>query len=134
MKAHVLTPVGPIFEGEVEGIQLPGIEGGFEVRKDHSPLVSILDIGKLVVKIADKPDQDYAISGGFTEIKDNNVIVMAEEAVSSDNIDASSELKKQKELEAEIKKLKIFTDEHKRAKRELRVVKNRIKVAKGPTS
>ncbi len=134
MKAHVLTPIGPIFEGEVEGIQLPGIEGGFEVREDHAPLVSILDIGKLVVKIADKPDLVYAISGGFTEIKDNNVIVMAEEAIASDKIDTASELAREKELEAEIKKLRIFTDEHKRAKRELRIVKNRIKVASGPTS
>ncbi len=134
MKAHVLTPVGPVFEGEVEGIQLPGIEGGFEVRKDHSPLVSILDVGKLVVKVADKPDKNYAISGGFTEIKDNHVIVMAEEAIATESIDTASELAKQIELEAEIRKMKIFTDEHKRAKRELRIVKNRIKVAKGSTS
>ncbi len=133
MKAHILTPLGPIFEGEVAGIQLPGIEGGFEVRKDHSPLVSILDIGRLVVKIKDKPDLSYAISGGFTEIKDNNVIVMAEEAIASDQIDTASERSKQKELEEGIRNLRIFTDEHKRAKRELRIVKNRIRVANKPT-
>ncbi len=129
MKAHILTPTGPVFEGDVEGIRLPGANGGFEVLKDHAPLVSIMDIGKLVVRVPEKPEQSYAISGGFTEIKDNNVIVMAEEAIPSDQIDTEAERVKESELEAEVKKHKIFTDEHKRARRSLRIVKNRLKVA-----
>ncbi len=129
MKAHILTPRGPVFEGEVEGIRMPGIEGGFEVLKDHSPLVSILDIGKLVVRIPEKPELTYAISGGFTEIKDNNVIVMAEEAIPSEKIDRETERARESELEQELKKHKIFTDEHKRTHRQLRVVKNRLYVA-----
>jgi F-type H+-transporting ATPase subunit epsilon len=129
MKAHILTPQGPVFEGEVEGVQLPGIEGGFEVLKDHSPFVSILDIGRLVVRLPDKPEQSYAISGGFTEIKDNNVIVMAEEAIPSGQIDTEKERGRKSELETALKKLKIYTDEHKRTERELRVVKNRLRIA-----
>ncbi len=129
MKAHILTPRGPIFEGDVEGIRMPGVKGGFEVLKDHSPLVSILDIGNLIVRVPDKSEQSYAISGGFTEIKDNNVIVMAEEAIPSDQIDTEAERARKSELETEIKKYKIFTDEHKRTHRELRIVKNRLKIA-----
>lgn len=129
MKAHILTPRGPVFEGEVEGVRMPGIEGGFEVLEDHAPLVSILDIGKLVVRVPDKSEQIYAISGGFTEIKDNSVIVMAEEAIPSDKIDTDSERARRSELELELKKHKIFTDEHKRTSRELRIVKNRLYVA-----
>ncbi len=129
MKAHILTPQGPIFEGEVEGVRMPGVEGGFEVLKDHSPLVSILVIGKLVVRVTDMPEQSYAISGGFTEIKENNVIVMAEEAIPTGQIDTDKERARKSELEAALKKMKIFTDEHKRTERELQIVKNRLYVA-----
>ncbi|MFO8030226.1 MAG: ATP synthase F1 subunit epsilon [Cyclonatronaceae bacterium] len=129
MKAHILTPQGAIFEGEVDAIRLPGIEGGFEVLKDHSPLVSILDIGKLIVKASDESEKVFAISGGFTEIKDNNIIVLAEQAITSDKIDRDKEREKKKELEKELSQHKIFTDEHKRLQRELRIVKNRLKVA-----
>jgi F-type H+-transporting ATPase subunit epsilon len=129
MKAHILTPRGPVFEGEVEGVRMPGIQGGFEVLKDHAPLVSILDIGKLVVRISEEPELTYAISGGFTEIKDNNVIVMAEDAVPSEKIDTESERARESELEQELKKYKIFTADHKRIQRQLRIVKNLLQVA-----
>lgn len=129
MKAHILTPQGAIFEGDVDAIRLPGIEGGFEVLKNHSPLVSILDIGKLVVRTSDNSEKTFAISGGFSEIKDNNIIVLAEQAIPSDKIDTDEERKKRNRLEKELSQHKIYTDEHKRLQRELRIVKNRLKVS-----
>ena len=129
MKAHILTPKGVLFEGEAEGVQMPGIEGGFEVRIGHSPFVSLLDIGKLVVKTAGGPDLVFAVSGGFTEVKDNTIIVMVEQAVSADQIDIEEESRRKEQLQQELAGYRIFTDEHKRTQKELRKVVNRIRVA-----
>ena len=130
MKAQILTPVGPVFDGDVEGIQMPGMNGGFEVRNDHASLVSLLDTGKLVVKTADNAKKYYAISGGFVEVSDNNIIVMAEEALEPDQINIKEQEKKKEEVERELKEHKVYTDEHKRYTRELRNIKNRIKLAR----
>lgn len=129
MKAHILTPKGVLFEGEVEGVQMPGIQGGFEVRADHSPFVSLLDIGRLVVKITGKPDLVFAVSGGFTEVKDNTIVVMAEQAIAANQINIKEESSRKEQLQLELAEYRIFTDEHKRTRKELRKVVNRLKIA-----
>ena len=47
MTLEILTPEKKIFSGEVYGVQLPGINGLFEVLDKHAPLVSALKDGKL---------------------------------------------------------------------------------------
>ena len=47
MTLEILTPDQKIFSGEVYGVQLPGIDGSFEVLNRHAPLVSALKAGKL---------------------------------------------------------------------------------------
>lgn len=130
MKAYILTPVGPVFEGDVTGVQMPGINGGFEVRKGHSSLVSLLDIGKLVVRTSDEKVKVYALSGGFTEIKDDVITILAEEAVDAENIDVETEQNKKAETEQEMKEHLIDTAEHHAAEIELRKIKNRIRIAR----
>ena len=44
-----LTPEKKIFSGDVYGVQLPGIDGMFEVLEKHAPLVSALKAGKLKI-------------------------------------------------------------------------------------
>ncbi len=129
MKAHILTPKGPVFEGEVTGVQMPGVNGGFEVRQDHAQLVSLLEVGKLVVKTPDDGILVYAISGGFTEVKDNVVTVMAEEAINRDQIDLAGDLRNKKEIESTLKTQKIDTAEHARTEAELWKITNRVKIA-----
>ncbi len=130
MKAHILTPVGPVFDGEVEGVQMPGVNGGFEVLKGHAPLVSLLDIGKLVVKTADHEQLVFAVSGGFTEISEDVVTILAEEAIPSDKIDREAEERQREEAEAELAKHLLDTEGHKAAEIELKKIKNRIKVSR----
>lgn len=129
MKAQIFTPTGTVFEGEVSGIQMPGVDGGFEVRQDHARMVSLLEIGKIVVKTADQGTLIFAISGGFTEISDNVVTVMAEEALTPDQIDLPADELKKKEIEGELRNLKIDTTEHTRTESELRKIANRVKIA-----
>lgn len=75
--AQILTPDGSLFEGEVSGVKLPGSEGSFEVKANHAPIVSTLDKGSVLVRKSDG-DVTYVISGGFVEVNNNKLTLLAE--------------------------------------------------------
>lgn len=76
-KAQILTPEGSLFEGDVTGVQMPGVMGSFEVKANHAPIVSALEEGKVLVRKADG-DLNYNISGGFVEVAKNKLTLLAE--------------------------------------------------------
>lgn len=75
--AQILTPEGSLFEGDVTGVQMPGTLGSFEVKANHAPIVSTLDEGNVLVRKADG-DVNYMISGGFVEVANNKLTLIAE--------------------------------------------------------
>jgi F-type H+-transporting ATPase subunit epsilon len=86
MNLEILTPERRLYSGEVYGVQLPGVDGLFEVLEKHAPLVSALKAGKLKV-IKDRTQKDtalYTIQGGFVEVFHNKVTVLVEGAVAAD--------------------------------------------------
>jgi len=80
MKVEIITPDAVIFTGEnVQLIQLPGIDGLFEVLNNHSPLISVLVKGKIkLINQGEKEEQYYEIKGGVIEVLNNRVLVLAE--------------------------------------------------------
>ena len=80
MTLEILTPERRLYSGEVYGIQLPGIDGKFEVLDRHAPLVSALGKGNLKV-IKDKSTTTYfSIESGFVEVLNNKATVLVEGA------------------------------------------------------
>lgn len=49
MLLEILTPEKKLYSGEVQGVQLPGIDGLFEVLDKHAPMVSALGVGQVKV-------------------------------------------------------------------------------------
>jgi len=83
MNLEILTPERKLYSGDVYGVQLPGVDGLFEVLEKHAPLVSALKAGKLKV-LKDKQQADteqYSIQGGFVEVFQNKVTVLVEGAI-----------------------------------------------------
>jgi F-type H+-transporting ATPase subunit epsilon len=77
MTVDILTPEKKLFSGEATAVQLPGINGLFQVLNNHASLVSALKQG--VVKVdADKDSKSFTITGGFCEVLDNKVTVLVE--------------------------------------------------------
>ncbi|MBX3252526.1 MAG: ATP synthase F1 subunit epsilon [Chitinophagaceae bacterium] len=82
MELEILTPERKLFSGEVYGVQLPGISGSFEILDKHAPLVSALKAGKVkILKDKNSNPLVYTINGGFAEVINNKVAVLAEGAV-----------------------------------------------------
>jgi F-type H+-transporting ATPase subunit epsilon len=80
MLIEIITPDKKVFEGEVKLVQLPGSKGGFEILKNHAPIISTLEKG--TIKVVDKNGKEhlFEVDGGVVENKANKIIVLVESA------------------------------------------------------
>jgi F-type H+-transporting ATPase subunit epsilon len=76
MKVDIITPDITLFSGEL--IQLPGIDGSFEVLNDHAPLISILKKGRIKLRNKGEKEQYFEINGGVIEVLSNKILILAE--------------------------------------------------------
>ena len=88
-KLEIVTPKKVAFSGDVTSFSAPGVVGGFQVLKSHAPLLSNIAVGE--VKLVDLAGNEshFATSGGVVEVHDNKVIMLAETAERSDEIDVA---------------------------------------------
>lgn len=77
MTLEILTPEKKLYSGEANLVQLPGIDGLFEILNNHAPIISALGNGILKFKNAEG-ETKLQINGGFVECLNNKVIVCAE--------------------------------------------------------
>ena len=74
---HILSPEGTVLEAQAELVTLPGSAGPFTVLKDHAPIVTSLDKGRVRYVSAGK-ELFVDIKEGFAEVRNNVVTVCAE--------------------------------------------------------
>ncbi|MDX1638537.1 MAG: F0F1 ATP synthase subunit epsilon [Balneolaceae bacterium] len=127
-EAQILTPQGTIFDDQVTGVQMPGALGSFEVKTLHASIISTLEIGEILVRKADGEEQHFAVSGGFVEVHDNVLTLLAEAAEPVEEIDVErAEAAKKRAIE----RLESGDEDidKKRAEQALQRAENRIKLA-----
>ncbi len=79
MNLEIVTPDTTLFEGDnVHLVQLPGIDGSFEVLDRHAPLISVLKKGSIKVEIKGAEPKFFEINGGVIEVLKNKVLILAE--------------------------------------------------------
>ncbi|MBE3588635.1 MAG: F0F1 ATP synthase subunit epsilon [Thermoanaerobacteraceae bacterium] len=85
-RLEIVTPERKVFSGDVRFVVVPGVEGELGFLPDHAPLVSALAIGVVRVQQEGKTFK-VAISGGFVEVRNSRVTVLARTAEREDEID-----------------------------------------------
>jgi F-type H+-transporting ATPase subunit epsilon len=96
MHLEIITPESKVFSGEATAVQLPGLDGSFQVLNNHAPIISALSAGQVKIdlievfereeKTSDLIKQDKSnnkailveIKGGVIEMLNNKIIVLAE--------------------------------------------------------
>ncbi len=86
LQLEVVTPDKQVVSQAVDYVSAPGIEGEFGVLPHHVNLLSALAIGALRYT-ANGKNQFVFISGGFADVSDNKVTVLAESAELAEDID-----------------------------------------------
>jgi F-type H+-transporting ATPase subunit epsilon len=80
MTLEILTPEKKLYSGDVYGVQLPGIDGLFEVLDKHASIVSALGKGKMKILKDRSNTESFMIQGGFVEVLHNKATVLVEGA------------------------------------------------------
>jgi F-type H+-transporting ATPase subunit epsilon len=88
MQVEVVTGEREIYRGEAEEVIVPGIEGEMGILPHHAALLTALKAGDLRIKLGGAEDYLF-VSGGFMEVYNNTVTVLADAAEHADEIDAS---------------------------------------------
>lgn len=83
---EIVTSERTVFSGDADMVTVPGAGGVMGVLPHHAPVLSTLRAGELRVKVGQET-HEFAISGGFVDIHDNSVIILADSAERADEID-----------------------------------------------
>ncbi|NND72841.1 MAG: ATP synthase F1 subunit epsilon [Rhodothermales bacterium] len=123
----IVSPNGSVFQGEATGIRAPGTEGSFEVLYNHAPMLAAFDIGPIYVTVTDGSKIVFATSGGFLEVLDNRVTVLAETAEPASGIDVERAKESEKKALAALQA--ASPEERTKAEVALERARNRARVA-----
>jgi len=83
---EVATPSRAVISEQVDEVVVPGIEGYFGVLPGHAALLTTLGIGELTYRVG-RDERHAALAGGFCEVRNDKVIVLADTAELPGDID-----------------------------------------------
>jgi|Transcript_21644 F-type H+-transporting ATPase subunit epsilon len=87
LQVRIMTPDRIFWSAQAEEIILPTNTGQMGVLTNHTPLITALDIGVMLVR-AQNEWSSVALMGGFALIKDNQVTILVNEAEQASSIEA----------------------------------------------
>jgi F-type H+-transporting ATPase subunit epsilon len=90
-----VSPERVLFSGDVDQVDLPGIEGDMGILADHAPLVTVLRPGVVTV-YRGGGHEAIVVTGGFAEVGPAGLTILADSAVARADFDLallSSEIK-----------------------------------------
>jgi F-type H+-transporting ATPase subunit epsilon len=88
IQLEVVTPERRVLAEPVDMVTVPGLGGELGILPGHTPLISQLQTGVLTY-VQDGKSFQLHVSGGFVEVRDDHVSVLAEVAERPDEIDAA---------------------------------------------
>ena len=124
----IITPEKVVFSDSIEMVTAPGGLGEFGVLPGHAPLVTTLEPGEVAIK---KDNREYwlAISGGFAEVGNDKVIILAEAAELAQEIDTKRAETAKIQAEEKLKSLSSDDSQFLEVTLALKRATNRIKVS-----
>lgn len=95
MYLEIVSPEATLFRGEVDSVVVPGVNGEFEMLKNHASIISLLKEGTVKIKTHSQSHMEFdhlhaqvvphfddkkilicKVNSGTIEMKDNNVIIL----------------------------------------------------------
>jgi F-type H+-transporting ATPase subunit epsilon len=120
LSLDIVTPERRVLSVTCDEVRAPGVLGGFGLRTRHTPFMSALEAGRLTY-VEGGREHDYAVSGGFLQIADDKVIVLADTAEAAPDIDVDRAQRALAEAQERLKKLTVddrnYAEESARVKR-----------------
>lgn len=122
----IVTPEKKVYSEDVDMIVTRAANGDIGILPKHAPLVSPLQITTVRIK-KDGQEEEIAVSGGFLEVRPDQVTILAESAEKASEIDKNRALKAKERAE---KRINSGEGDLLRAEMALMRSLNRLRVAK----
>lgn len=120
-----------LYSGSAISVTLPGMGGYFGILRGHAPLIAALDIGEIMLTIAENiPPKLIAVAGGFAEVNHDHLIVLADAAELAEEIDIERARLAVQRAEERLKAAGEGTDVDRAHAALMRAI-NRLRVAEG---
>ncbi len=127
---EIVSPSGKIFTGEATGLKAPGVQGSFEVLNNHAPMIAAFEVGTIRITVPSGNRITFATSGGFLEVMNNTVTVLAESAELESEIDVERAKRSEERAKIILAEAGDSVDRV-RAQATLERARNRVRAAMG---
>jgi F-type H+-transporting ATPase subunit epsilon len=97
----LVSPEKFVFSGEVDQVDVPGVEGDFGVLAGHAPVVAAIRPGILTV-MSGGTQQKIIVLGGLAEVSDKGLTVLADVATELEELDRAELADKISQMEASL--------------------------------
>jgi F-type H+-transporting ATPase subunit epsilon len=101
VNVEVVTPERRILSQQVDEAIVPGSEGLFGVRPGHAALLSLMDAGALTLRDGTST-QVFFVAGGFAQVHDDKLMVLADQAEPVASIDVAAAQKRLAEAQGKL--------------------------------
>lgn len=81
VKVEIVSPEVLVLSAEARSVTVPGAEGYLTVLGDHAPVLTVLKPGYVTVVDTSGANSSFFVAGGFADISDAGVTILAEEAL-----------------------------------------------------
>lgn len=131
LNVSIVAPDREVFSGEAESLRAPGVDGSFQILTGHAPMVAAIETGPLFVDPAGGQRIAFATSGGFVEVLDDQVIVLAETAEPAEEIDTERAREAEERARRRLEEGGLEAEERARHEAALERARNRLRISMG---
>ena len=116
----IVTPERRVLSVTCDEVRAPGVQGGFGIRRGHTAFMTALEPGRLTY-VEGGREHHFAVGGGFLQVADDKVMVLADTAEAAGDIDLDRAQRALADAREKLKKLTVddrtFAEEEARVRR-----------------
>src|SRR5256714_5572385 len=128
---EILSPEGPVFDGEVEMISTRTTTGSIGILANHTPLLAMLDPTELRLYESENDVISFAQADGYLQVGGNRALMLLEEAHPPDELDAGQLREKLQRAEQEIESTDEDSEQRRIAERDKHRWATFLEIAEG---
>jgi F-type H+-transporting ATPase subunit epsilon len=129
IQCSITTPEKLVYQGAARVVVVPASDGELGILSRHAALMALLGTGELRLEEESGSCARFFISGGFVQVADNEVNILATEAEAAGDIDSVAAQAALDSLRAEVPSSGLSADERNEWNGRVTAAQTRVKIA-----
>jgi F-type H+-transporting ATPase subunit epsilon len=129
IRLRIATPQRLLLDEEVDELSAPGVLGELGILPDHITFLGALETGRLSFRRGGAAARHLAVGGGFAEVVDNVVTVLADTAEFAEEVDVERAREALRQGQARLRQLSPYESEYEEVEARVRRAQVRLEVS-----